>query len=241
MSFTFNPKEMEEDLRILSRAAGAFLAPRASQGLEQLARDIQIAVAAAATTTNQKFTWRTAPETPIKILSSRHWKGDPSNPSISYNPIFAEVTIDYSCTYIAEAKRVYVDGGVTVVKLKREDNPDSGEKVFHFDAGEGGWENSAGHPPMHLQFYGTINDIPRLPSLIVHPVDVISFTILELHQHKWRDYIKQFKPRSDFRKLPARQRERLHSIAGKLRDSLGDTSDHGLVILQRRMLEPLQL
>ena len=162
--------------RIPARAAKRFLAQSATQRLTQLANDLEIAVANASATESPRFRWRTGERGPIRTTLSRNWKGTTND----FAPIFAEISVDYACTLLPEVGRVCVDEGVTVVRIKQEFDPDPSEKVFHFDAGAGGWENRAGHPPLHFQFHGFVKDVPRLPSLIVHPLDVIDFlAILE--------------------------------------------------------------
>jgi hypothetical protein len=237
MSFTFDVDEMAEDLRILAQAAARFLEARIPERLTQLGEDLRNAVANAKATRDLHFSWKTRDNAPIVITTSRNWKGT----SRDFDPMFAEVSVDYKCVLQPEGDRVLVKEGVSVIRLKRAGRVDGAEKVFHFDADEGGWSNRAGHPALHTQFYGIVNDIPRLPCLIVHPIDVISFVILELHQSDWRDYVQQHDARQKLRHFPQRQRVRLQAIAARWVEALSATTDHGLVILQQRMPVALNL
>jgi hypothetical protein len=75
----------------------------------------------------------------------------------------------------------------------------------------------------------------------VHPADVINFVIYELHQSHWREHVTGSQVRTKLRKFPNRQRDRLRIVAQKWADALVDTSDHGLMILQRKIPVPFDL
>ncbi|MGO8502058.1 hypothetical protein AB9F35_11225 [Rhizobium leguminosarum] len=236
MSFTFAAKDMQEDLSILASATTNFIEKRSIEDLKELARDLASAIARARSTGVHTFIWKTKSNAPIQISASKNWKGKTNN----FDPLYAEISVDFDCSYLLASDRVRVNGGATVVTLKDCGNGEQ-QKVFHFDAEEGGWDGRAGHPPLHIQFSGFVNDIPRLPCIIVHPADVINFMIYELHQSHWREHVTGSQVRTKLRKFPVRQRGRLRTIAQRWAEALSDTSDHGLVILQRKILAPFDL
>lgn len=212
MSFTFLPAEMSDDLRSLSRVGSPFFAPQTVLRIGRLETDLTNAVANAKAQRQAEFTWRTVPGQPIQIRASRQWKGGTND----FDPLSADINVDYVCKLDPHSDRV-VANGVTVIRIR--DGQDK-EKVFHFDVEGGGWTEMhmgnervrAGHPAFHLQFYGLVNDLPRVPTLIVHPVDVLSWAILELHQKKWRDHIQSASVKSQLRLVPTRQRNRMGTI-----------------------------
>lgn len=236
MSFTFAAQHMQEDLLVLATAATNFIEKKSVGDLKEFANDLSNAIARARNEGLQSFSWRTKPEAPIRICPSTNWKGKTNN----FDPLYAEISADFDCTYLPVANRVRVNGGATVVTV-RDGGDGTRRKIFHFDAEEGGWDGRAGHPPLHIQFSGFINDIPRLPCIIVHPADVINFVIYELHQSHWREHVTASQVRTKLRKFPNRQRDRLRAVAQKWAEALVDTSDHGLVILQRRVPAPFDL
>lgn len=212
MSFTFLPQEMSDDLVALSRVASPFFSSQSVSRIERLARDLKLAIANAKASRLREFSWKTMEAEPIQIKESRQWKGATGD----FDPLSADVNLDYKCTLV-EKDRVLATG-VTVIRIR--DVGTTNVKVFHFDAEDGGWtelhqgkeRGRAGHPAFHMQFYGMVNDIPRIPSLIVHPVDILSWTILELHQQKWRDHINTVSGKSQLRRIPSRQRLRFEQI-----------------------------
>ncbi len=228
---------MLDDIQVLARGANDFLAHGTIRSLENLASNLRYAVENATSKGTSNFRWKTDGATPIVTSPSRNWKGTTND----FSPIYAEITIDYDCTFLSDCARVRVNEGCTVVCLKEQADPDTDKKEFHFDAGAGGWANQAGHPPLHCQFSGFVKDIPRLPSVIVHPVDVITFVILELHQSRWREHTQKMEVKNKLRRFPERQRTRLRKVATGWATALIDGSDHGLVILQRRAPHPYQL
>ncbi|UVC12656.1 hypothetical protein IHQ71_31315 (plasmid) [Rhizobium sp. TH2] len=235
MSFTFDHLEMGQDLQSLGNAASRFLLSR-TQNLDRLRIDLGFAVEAAKRGGPQTFEWETASGSPIVLRKSRNWKGA----NRDADELYAEMTVDYTCAWDSEKGRVRVKEGVTCVAIR---NSEEVHKSFHFDTCEGGWNNSAAHPPFHMQVHGSVNDIPRLPSIIVHPVDVLNFAILELHQSDWREHADTNDGRQKLRHLPARQRNRLIKIADGWITSLrnGGGRSHPLVLLQTRSPMALDL
>lgn len=237
MSFTFSCSEMAEDLVVLSDAASKFLAPRSPHRLKALAHGLGFAVVKAREVGSSEFKWQTNRLEPITVNVSRNWKGKTNN----FDPITAAIAVDFDCKLEADGLRATVTQGATVVRILKSNDERGREKVFHFDAGFGGFDDGAGHPPLHLQYHGFLNDIPRVPSIVVHPVDVIFMILLELHQSHWRDHIDTISSRSKLRKLPFRQRERLTATAMFLKASIQGASRCGLVNLQQRVRVPMDL
>lgn len=235
MSFTFDHLEMMQDLQSLGHAASRFLMP-ISQNLDRLRGDLGFAVETAKKGGDQSFKWETTSGSPIVIKKSRNWKGVARDA----DELSAEMTVQYTCAWDSVKNRVRVKEGVTCVAIR---NSVEVLKSFHFDSCEGGWNNSAAHPPFHMQIHGSVNDIPRMPSIIVHPVDVLNFAIMELHQSDWRELVETNDGRQKLRHLPARQRNRLIKIADGWISSLknGGGRSHALVVLQTRSSTALDL
>ncbi|UCI07216.1 hypothetical protein [Mesorhizobium sp. B1-1-8] len=240
MSFTFNPDYMAQDLLALARGAADFLAPRSLVRVERLTTNLRNAVANAKAGGQASFAWRTDADAPIQVRASKSWKGGTDD----FDPIAADIRLDYACQFLPATGRVKIKG-VAVIVIR--DIGGGGEKVVHFDVDEGGWSevvngqpvHRAGHPPFHAQFYGVLNDIPRMPSLIVYPVDVINFAILELHQKNWRQHVESFQAKSQLRNFPPRQRERLAAILQCWSGTVCNPDFHPLVAMQRPFGEPL--
>lgn len=235
MSYTFCPDEMVEDLEVMARACPPFLEPRSPQRIATLALSLKNAVANAKATGAADFSWKTSEGAPIETSFSKNWKGNTNN----FAPLNASITVEYQCRLVTETGRVTVSEGVTVVRIKKAQGNE--EKVFHFDAGPGGWNNSAGHPPFHMQFYGMVNDIPRLPIIIVHPIDVLSLAVLELHQSDWRKHMNNSVTRSKLRHFPKRQARRMLAIISRWNTSISTAGDSALIALQRAMVQPVDL
>lgn len=242
MSFTFDPNHMFQDLWALSRGASTFLRRQSAERLQRLATDLQNAIANAKASGRLDFLWTTQGNAPIQIKESKWWKGDTEN----FKEIEADIRLDYKCLYIPDAERVQANGA-TIVTIR--DVAGGGVKVVHFDVEIGGWNelsdgrllNRAGHPPFHAQFHGMVNDIPRMPSLIVHPVDVLSFVILELHQKRWRAHIDTLSGKTQLRLFPPRQRTRLVFTMQSWMAAIERSDFHALVSMQRPFASPLSL
>lgn len=242
MSFTFDPKEMVDDLNALSRAGSEFFAPHSVARLARLTSDLMNAMAGAKAAGKPDFTWKTPSSEPLLIDKSRQWKGG----SADFDPLSAEISIEYKCAF-TDSGRLCAQG-VTVVRIK-DPTKDDEEKVFHFDVEVGGWQeiingqprDRAGHPAIHMQFYGMVNDVPRLPSLIVHPVDVISLLILELHQKKWREHLVKAQTKSFLRNIPHRQRARFGATVDGWRQRFSQPDHLPIVGMQTPFSAPLPL
>jgi hypothetical protein len=239
MTFTFNPREMADDLVALSRVGATFLAPHSVARIERLAKDLLSAVANAVETDTPEFKWQMLAAEPIEIATSRWWKGAAAN----FAPLTATVTVDYTCVLRPAEGRLLAKKGVTTIRILGLAEP----KGFHFDVEEGGWteinngvqQGRAGHPHLHVQFYGALNDIPRLPTLTVHPVDVISLAILELHQQRWRDHLISTQAKSKLRHIPSRQRSRIDTTLSGWRQKINNPDYLPIIGMQSICRAPL--
>jgi hypothetical protein len=245
MTFTFSDSHMRVDLRALASASSPYLSGGSVRRIDVLCADLENAVSKAKREGGGSFDWKTPPASPIEIMPSRVWKGD----SEGVGALRAAMSVDYHCSYDALSKRVVVGEGVTVVKLRTEAfeaETGVGEKTYHFDAGAGGWANSdggaqAGHPPLHFQFYGVLNDLPRLPSLIVHPVDILNLTILELHQKNWRAHAVKNETKTKLRRVPKRQTDRMIATVDLWKSVFTLSPGAGIISLHHAWRQPLNL
>lgn len=240
MTYTFDPAHMSADLVALSRGASGFFASQSAARLERLAANLRNAVANAKSGGSNRFAWKT--DKPIEISESKAWKGDTED----YDPLHASFSLDYSCSYVADSGRIVANGAAIVAIC---DTGGQLEKVIHFDVEEGGWTEvrdgkpfeRSGHPPFHEQTKGAVNDIPRVPSFIVHPIDVLNFAILELHQKHWRKHVTTVEGKSMLRDIPKRQRVRLATALENWTRIVKDEGFHPFVSMQRPFHSPLAL
>lgn len=233
---------MVDDLGALARVAAQFLQRNSADRVGKLASDLRNAIANAKSTGNNAFHWKTADDAPIEVKQSSWWKGNSQN----FDPVMAKVHVDYLCRYLIDEDRVAVTGSIEVTIV---DVGGGGTKVVHFDTEEGGWQQTtpegilearAGHPPFHAQFLGVVNDIPRMPSLIVHPIDVICLALVDLHQKRWRDHIETTKGRTDLRLIPGRQKTRLIALLDRW-STVVQSGGLPIVAMQRRLTNALNL
>jgi hypothetical protein len=242
MSFTLCYREIEDDTRALSKVAKDFLEGQSAFYLQRFGEDLKNAASNAKKIEKKTFKWKTGTETPIVLKQSRWWKGGGTQ---LFDPIAAEVRFNYDCEYLAVSDRISVIGAAEVRLI---DVGSDSSKIVHYDAERGGWseetsegtQERSGHPPFHAQFHGIINDIPRMPSFVVHPVDVICITLLDLHQKRWREHASSTSGRSQLRSIPVRQRTRLTAILNKWTEIMRE--DHmPLVAMQRRLPHAIPL
>jgi hypothetical protein len=110
----------------------------------------------------------------------------------------------------------------TRVKLKWKDA--DGESLCHFDI----HPHDEGHPMLHIQFNSVITELPRLHSVLAHPLDILEFILMELFQERWRQSWSELRFMSEIRKYPVNQRKRIASVL-KLYSSLIDPTKPALV------------
>ena len=120
---------------------------------------------------------------PIRTIFSKEYKGDRNDAA----EMCAEVTFNWRLCRIRTApKRFEVHGGGVNVKFAR---PDGSElRHFHYDVCLGGMDERGGmahHPYAHFQYGRESADLPRLPTLIFTPTDVLEQVLLDLWPRKW--------------------------------------------------------
>lgn len=237
MSVRFSAVEMGRELTVLSTVARGFLESQSASRLETLGRRLILNTTEANKGGDQEFDWDTreaGTDVPLRTVASTSYKGLTAD----HKPLYAEIRFSWRCR--AEAgEKVRVREGVVVVSMSRDG---SNSKTIHFDVSKGGHPQGSGHPPFHAQFYGCVNDIPRLPFFIVSPVDVIDFILLELFQEKWRAHLNTSKTRTQLRTLPKQQRTRAINVLTNWCNTIR-TSSHSqlLVALQAELQVPLEM
>jgi hypothetical protein len=228
---------MAADLRILSRIAKGFLENASLTRLELLATRLESKIANA----SPEFTWSTIErneDNPIRTLPSKCYRGRRTNLS----PLRVEITFEWKCILEdAGATAVRVQEGASIVTIVNEPD-DERRKVLHFDVCRGGDTLGSGHPPLHLQVYGIVNDVPRVPCYLVNPVDVIDFALLEFFQHTWQQHLSEARTLTDLRELPRRQKDRFLKTLARWRATVEDPDTrHTFIALRRQSRVPLEL
>src|SRR6201999_3829061 len=130
--------------------------------------------------------------------------------------------------------RFVVRKGGTRVKLKWKDT--DRETLCHFDIPP----HDKGHPMLHVQFESLINELPRLHSVLAHPLDILEFTLMEVFQEKWRQSWSEQKFTSEIRKYPVNQRKRIASLL-EFYSTLIDPAKPALIGLLDTPAAPLEL
>jgi hypothetical protein len=237
MTLTFNHRAMITALQAFARAAGCYLTAPSRQRLDRLAMRLHQAVENG----SEQFTWSTdenGSPAPIETIMSNRWKGSEGS---SYRGLMASQTWKWVCCVDSRRPgRLVVDEGAIVVQICGEDP--SRSKVLHFDVCTGGTDGQAGHPVFHMQFYGMINDVPRLPTYVLHPVDVLELIILELFQERWRRHVQLAETKSKLRGHAAQQKARIATALKMWLDIISaGTGDHSFVSMQKRGVAPLLL
>jgi hypothetical protein len=222
MNLRFRVEAMCGELNALAAAtsngpAGGFLEKGSTERLKSLAERLRRQFEAAVKNGNSKFRWETLADENIITAWSKFHKGKDTE----HKPLQAEISVRWDCQPI-DATEAAVIEGVTVVDLYYDSTK---RKTFHVDVCNGGNVDGSGHPPFHMQFTGPVSDVPRFPSFILSPVDVIDFTILEIFQRQWRMHMEQAKTKTVLRKLPQQQRIRTAKVLARWSELL-QLSDH---------------
>lgn len=213
-TLAFNPTEMVKDLCAYREAARNFLEKTAGKRLDDLARRLESCCAAGMKDPEaRRFSWGTGTTEPQPLTTepSVVYKG--AVQGAPHKPLQASVSFEWVCTLVPDGGTVTVDEGFVEVRLHAPGEMESA-KVLHYDVCLGGFAASAAHPPMHVQFHGSHNDVPRLPTFFVHPVDVLDFILFDLFQKKWRDSVATTQVRAKLRRFPSFQRGRFAEYLG---------------------------
>lgn len=122
-------------------------------------------------------------KTPLRTAVSQEYKGDRNDAAALY----AEVGFEWKIRRVAaEEGRFEVHGGGVNVEYLQPDG--QGLKKFHYDICRGGVDEHGGaahHPFAHFQYGQAFSDLPRLPSLIFTPTDILEQVLLDLWPKSW--------------------------------------------------------
>ncbi|MGY3487948.1 hypothetical protein ACVW1C_005831 [Bradyrhizobium sp. USDA 4011] len=148
--------------------------------------------------------------------------------------IFAEISFAFTGALDpSHPNRLIVAGGKTSLKIQWRDAPESTE--CHFDIHPG----TIGHPMLHVQFEGKVKEVPRIFSVLAHPLDVLEFALMEVFQQKWRDARVGVAMQSRLQKYTLHQRSRLVSTIENYCQLGKNPNKSPLVSLQGTPVEPI--
>jgi hypothetical protein len=169
-------------------------------------------------------------EDPVRTKFSKDYR--------SFNTVTKEICAEISFAFNGaldpkHPNRLIVAGGKTSLKVQWKDAPESTE--CHFDI----HPKALGHPMLHVQFEGKVREVPRLFSVLAHPLDVLEFALMEVFQHKWRDARVAPAMQSRLQKYTLHQRSRLISTIENYSQLGKDANKIPLVSLQGTPPEPL--
>jgi hypothetical protein len=232
---------MAADLRILSRITKGFLENASLTRLELLATRLESKIAEATRAKRLEFVWSTTDrgeDIPIRTVPSRCYRGRRTDLS----PLRVEIIFEWQCILDdAGTTAVRVNEGASIVTIVNEPD-DERRKVLHFDVCQRGDTLGSGHPPLHLQVYGLVNDVPRVPCYLVNPVDLIDFTLLEFFQHTWQQHLSEARTLTNLRELPRRQKDRFLKTLARWRETVEEPdARHTFIALRRQSRMPLEL
>lgn len=225
---------MERSLTAFASANGDFFRG-GSQPLKDLAQKLKIGVAS----DQLEFTWGTrekGTEKPICSLPSTTWKGHGD-----HDPVLLCFSMNWTCLRDQrDGGILHVKEGVTAISfLDGLKEPPSKLKLVHFDICEGGNTAGSGHPSFHTQFHGDMNDIPRLPTFLVHPVDTLEWALMDCFQERWRRHLSSISTKSQLRGHGKVQHGRLQCFLQHWSRLIDCQQDQPLLALQNRMGQPL--
>lgn len=247
-TIAFSAESMRRELKIFSDVAKTFLDAGSVQRFVDLERDLEhrrAKAAKAADAAEKEFSWSTnigAQAQPVRTRPSTNYKGAVSGSA--HKPMLAEVSFAWECRLDEDGDRVFVrEGWVSVTLCATEGDGGAAEKtkVIHYDVCRGGHGGGAAHPPIHLQFHGFMNDVPRFPTFLVHPVDVLDFFMHELFQGRWRDHLATAEARSKLRGFPGGQRARVASYFARYGSLIAGAQRGAIPCLQSPLALPMEL
>lgn len=160
-------------------------------------------------------------EKPIVTLSSQEYKG---LADAQASPLTADFSFNWSLRRVGATGKFEVRGGGTNVKFK---NQQGGVlRQFHFDACRGGQDDAGGsahHPFSHFQYKGDpLADLPRIPSLVLTPSDVLEQMLLDLWPRKWHTLAAGTQGKARLKAHHKGQKQRVEKIALKFIDHMKD-------------------
>jgi hypothetical protein len=164
-----------------------------------------------------EFTFGLEEGKPLRTRVSREHKGIQDSQA-SAGAVRAELTFKWVLIRRVEApKRFNVKkGGVNVSFFSETGTP---LRKFHYDACRGGPDENGGlaqHPFSHFQYSdGLFSDLPRLPSLLFTPSDIMEQVLLDLWPMKWPSISNQVQSRTAMAGNHFRQKARLEVSANR--------------------------
>lgn len=176
---------------------------------------------------------------PVRTVFSREYKGD----GAAAHQARAEVTFKWRLQRVADAAGNFAvqKGGVDVT-YQRADG--TALRTFHYDVCRGGMDEGGGvahHPFAHFQYKGDpFADLPRLPTLIFTPADVLEQVLLDLWPQAWPRVASTVSSRSGLAKHYAGQRVRLEVCAARF-IAVAKTAKQPLRGLQDRLVQDLAI
>lgn len=229
MAIVIDILSMRNDLKAFAKAAKTFLVN--PQRLRELESQLSNA-AAAAKLGDRELRWSTefGDGGPVQTVASSDYRS-----SGGQRAIVAEISFSFRGSLQADDDtKLIVRSGGTKVKLRWEGT--DGQTLYHFDI----HPNAAGHPMLHVQFDSAISEVPRLHSLLAHPLDVLDFALLEVFQTKWKELRADTTFVNAIHKFPSNQRKRMTALLASYSSWINST-DHALIALQKTPAVPLEL
>ncbi|TBB95935.1 hypothetical protein ELH39_01040 [Rhizobium ruizarguesonis] len=160
-----------------------------------------------------------ANEKPIVTVNSLEYKGLQDGQA---SPVSAEFSFNWSLRRVGATGKFEVRGGGTNVAFKNQNGDVL--RQFHFDACRGGQDAAGGiahHPFSHFQYKGdALADLPRIPSLVLTPSDVLEQTLLDLWPKQWHTIAAGSKGKAQLKTHHNGQKRRVEKIALKFIDHM---------------------
>ena len=227
---------MGQLLRSFGRANSAFL-QGGQQAFDDLARRLETSL----NQSEREFRWGTkvgGEERPIKTVQSTRWKGNGD-----HKPIHALFSFGWECSRpdLEDDRLVVRDGATEINFVDVGTDGTRSIKCFHFDLCAGGIGTGSGHPVFHTQFVGNIPDIPRLPSFLVHPLDVMEWALMDCFQLEWRKHLKEARTRSALGGYPKAQHHRVTATLRRWLDKADADQAYPLLTFLSGATTPLEL
>jgi hypothetical protein len=211
-----------DDLNLLLRQARELMDPSASAYLESRRRHLMTALA---TPDLAQPPFDVPKSNPLKTGVSREHKGLKEGVPTA-GGVRAELTFEWELTRDPDnARRFRINrGGVNVAFLSAGGNE---LRSFHYDACRGGVDGQGGiaqHPFAHFQYspvntgngvHSSFGDLPRLPSLLFSPVDVLEQVLLDLWPIRWPAILGGQQARRNLVHHHATQKARLATAADR--------------------------
>lgn len=178
---------------------------------------------------------------PIRTVFSKEYKGHGDDANA--HDVRADVTFSWSLERIVDQPSRFnvKGGGVNVTYLNQQG---AELRKFHYDVCQGGPDAGGGtaqHPFAHFQFHGApFADLPRLPTLIFTPTDVLEQVLLDLWPRRWPSVASSMASRAALTPHYAGQRTRIEACATRYIE-IAKTAKLPLRGLQDRLTQDLAI